>query len=285
MRCYMVFLALLSLVVHVGANAQTTMTTDLRSANLIPTSDPYCGSTTGDCATSNLCSTTQVTVNGFPQDVVDWVLVDIWGVQNSDALASLVQEDIASACLVRQPALLLSNGRIVDPILYTSNNTVGTTSNCGAISGVSTSTACPGLVVSSPKVTQAQGSSSLHLVIRHRNHLTVLSSVGAAATATNTSVDDVISFYYDFNGETAAFGGTLPGGQQAAGGGVYAMYGGDANGDGEVKVSDYTRDIAGAFTNSNGYSIVDVNLDGVVNVEDYTEAVRGAVGASTVVGN
>ena len=282
MKYYMVLLVLLGLVVSAGASAQTTMTTDLRSTNLVPTSDPYCANTAGDCATSDLCSVTQVTVNSFPQDVVDWVLVEVWGIQDPSALASIAQENGASTCLARQPALLLSNGRVVDPNLYTSNNTADSMSTCGDIDGDPTATTCPGLVIISSAIIQAQNNSSLHLVIRHRNHLSVLSAEGVLPTTVSAS--DMPSFYYDFSAtETAALGGTLPGGQRARSG-VYAMYGGDANGDGEVQVSDYTRDIAGDFENS-GYLMVDVNLDGVVDINDYTQTVNSAAGAATILGN
>ena len=139
------------------------------SANV--TSDPYCDAvTTGSCSTTSFCTSTRATVTTMPTDAVDWVLVEIWGILPGAQLETIA--DSAGACLVRKSALLLNNGRLVDP---TRVNASTNASSCGAVT--TEVTTCPGIrltEVESAFLGGVEDSSSLHLVIRHRNHVSVL---------------------------------------------------------------------------------------------------------------
>jgi hypothetical protein len=103
-----------------------------------------------------------------------------------------------------------------------------------------------------------------YLVVRHRNHLSVMS---ANPIAVNFSSG---RFEYDFTtGLSKYYGGDAA----SLGGGIYGMYAGDVNGDGILKYNAANNDrsliyvrIGGASVNAtvSGYFPEDVNMDGTV---------------------
>jgi len=98
---------------------------------------------------------------------------------------------------------------------------------------------------------------TLHPVVKHRNHLCVVSSIPVAFT--NRSIA------YDFSANWAA----SHGGSNACirlAPGVSGMIAGDANGDGLVTRSD--TDICQALQGRTGYTCADFNLDGIVDGRD-----------------
>jgi hypothetical protein len=98
-----------------------------------------------------------------------------------------------------------------------------------------------------------------YLVVRHRNHLSVMS---ANPIAVNFSSG---RFENDFTTELSKF---YRGGAASLGGGVYGMYAGDATADGQVNASDRTS--VDNSLNSVGLMNADVSLDGQVNATDRT---------------
>ncbi len=106
-------------------------------------------------------------------------------------------------------------------------------------------------------------SGSYYIVIRHRNHLAIMS---AAAISLSSSTP-----LYNFSSAQSQAYGTNP--MASLTGGIFGMYAGDVNGDGVIKYNlggndravIYAR-IGGGSINSSksGYFNEDVNLDGVV---------------------
>ena len=95
-----------------------------------------------------------------------------------------------------------------------------------------------------------------YVVLRHRNHLSVMSS---SALELNSS-----SVLYDFTTGQAKAYGTSP--MKLLTTGVFGMYAGDANGSGIVSAADAN----GVFNalNATGYNANDANLSGIVTAAD-----------------
>ena len=102
----------------------------------------------------------------------------------------------------------------------------------------------------------------LYVVVRHRNHLAVMSATGAL-------FDNLTGVYsYDFTtGLAKAYGG---GNGYKAVNGTYAMVVGDINQDGNIFVTDYNIWATG-FGATNGYFNTDLNMDGNAFVTDYNK--------------
>ncbi len=154
----------------------------------------------------------------IPMDVVDWVLVEVRDANN----VALVLETKA--------ALLLSNGNIVSA---DSPNATG---------------------IPFFNITAEQ---TYKLVIRHRNHIDLLS-------ANNVSLPNTIT--YNFSQASEVEGGAAQ--LHNLGDGNHSMIGGDFTGDGVVTLNDFNL-----FVNTTGmtntYSPADCNLDGHVTVSDF----------------
>jgi hypothetical protein len=159
-------------------------------------------------------------------DVVDWVLVELrQAVDGASATSSTV--------LSKRAALLKTDGSIVDV-----SGTGPVTFNIGCVNT----------------------GNNLYVVVRHRNHLAIMSANGATLTSG--------VYNYDFTTNvTQAYGGTN-GFKQV--GTVSAMVAGDIDHDGSVAVSDYNAWAAG-FGLTNAYYGFDLDMDGSVAVSDYNK--------------
>lgn len=109
---------------------------------------------------------------------------------------------------------------------------------------------------------------SYYVVIRHRNHLAIMS---ANALTLSSSLAGVyltggISNYNFSSAQTQAYG-TNP--MSDAGGGVWAMIVGDANEDGNITTIDYNLWLPDNNSAASGYLATDMNLDGNVTTADY----------------
>jgi len=112
-----------------------------------------------------------------------------------------------------------------------------------------------------------------YIVVRHRNHLDVMSSSGV-------TLSTVVS-EYDFSTGTGQYTGNDAAVLES---GVYGMYAGDMDKDGEVTTTDYTIWYNNARIGTSGYASTDVNLDTQVTTEDYTNWYNNArIGASSIV--
>jgi hypothetical protein len=111
-----------------------------------------------------------------------------------------------------------------------------------------------------------------YLVVRHRNHLAIMSANAVALSAS--------SALYDFTtGQGQAYS-TNPGvldpmiGLGTGGTAPFGMIAGDANSNRTINAADRTATRLGA--NSSGYRLDDVSLDGNTNAADRTKTRRNA---------
>ena len=98
--------------------------------------------------------------------------------------------------------------------------------------------------------------SEFHFVIRHRNHLDILSA---------NPVERKLYMNYSFNLQSKAYG---PEALKYSGDNKWLMYAGDVNQDIVIQTTDYDE----WFFNPSQvgvYNAVDMNLDGVIQVTDY----------------
>jgi hypothetical protein len=126
-------------------------------------------------------------------DIVDWIFLEI-----REATSAIAAN--GSSVIARQAAFLKKDGSIVD----TSGNNF--------------------------PMFNLTFSDSLFLVVRHRNHLAVMSS-----TALKNDGENIYS--YDFTtGVNKVFGGSA--GYKDLGGGIFALVAGDGNADGKIDLQD-----------------------------------------------
>ena len=167
------------------------------------------------------------TVASVPANIVDWVLVELRQATSPELATS-------STILAKRAAFLKSDDSVVD------------------LDGTSP--------VQFDNATIESGK-NLYVVVRHRNHLAIMSATGATL---NNGV-----YSYDFTtGLAQAFGGGN--GYKQVGTGKYAMVVGDVDQDGNIFVSDYNA-WATSFGNTNGYLKADLDMDGNVFVSDYNK--------------
>ena len=192
-----------------GAFNGNSMDTGLGS--LVPLNQPYNTSPWNYDGTE--------TIPDIPEDVVDWVLVELYDASEADSISPA--NKIAS-----QAALLLSNGIVAN------TDVLSTLHFSGEIND------------------------SLFVLIRHRNHLPVLS-----AHPLIESPDGI--YHYDFS---ISVDKAYQSGEKEISG-YAAMYGGDVNADGSIN----TGDITGSWNTESGtagYLQSDVNLDGQSDNKD-----------------
>ena len=163
-------------------------------------------------------------VTSIPAGVVDWVLIELRDASTAAAATS-------ATIIKKRAGFLLSNGSIVD------------------LDGTS-----------QPYIGNPVVANNLYIVIRHRNHLAIMSNAGASLS---TGV-----YSYDFTTALAqAYGGGT--GYKAIGS-LFGMVVGDDNNDGSVNILDYNP-WAINFQKASGYYTADLNFDGSINILDYNK--------------
>nr|HMS53085.1 hypothetical protein [Chitinophagales bacterium] len=191
------------------------MQTGLNFQPLIPTTQPY------NTAPWNYAGTESYT-GTLPTTVIDWVLVELMNIVNNDNFT--VQG--------RKAALLLSNGKIVDPT-WTTNNAIDGVLFDGAFTG-----------------------QTLSVAVRHRNHLAIVSA-NPVALPNATTVDLSIA--------NNVMGGSA---QLKLLGSEYCMLAGDYDANGTITVADFNG-YATESSGINNYFKADFNLDKNVTVADF----------------
>jgi hypothetical protein len=101
------------------------------------------------------------------------------------------------------------------------------------------------------------GVDSVYVVVRHRNHLDVMSAEKVAVTGVST---------LDFTTSATAFGASA---QKNVEGVTYALFAADANADGDVQALDFNAYLAQTTSGAIGYQSGDFNMDGVVQALDF----------------
>lgn len=173
--------------------------------------------------------TGEETVESIPVGVVDWIFLELREAPIPD-LAS------TSTIVARRAAFLLNNGLVVD------------------LDGISP--------VDFDDVQTSIGN-SLYLVLRHRNHIDLISAYGIAK-------DNLGLYYYDFSKESNIYGkqaGYIKNDHKCL------MVSGDINVDGKVSVTDYNH-WAISYGQANGYFSSDLDMDGNSFVTDYNRWAR-----------
>jgi hypothetical protein len=118
-----------------------------------------------------------------------------------------------------------------------------------------------------------EGDKNYYLVIRHRNHLDVMSSSAVALNGSSANSYDfttALSQYHTVDSDAA----------KDLGSGVWGMIAGDPNNSGAVNATDYLE--VKNNIGSSAYSGSDNNLNGAVNATDYL-VVKPNIGNSTQV--
>ena len=126
----------------------------------------------------------------------------------------------------------------------------------------------PGLLTTDGKVINSDGSpfsfpyilsGQYYVLVRHRNHLSIMSS-------NKVQLDDYVIINYDFtDSQSKAFGENA---MVDLGDGKFGMIAGDGNADGVINVLDYST-VANNIL-SRGYAQGDMDMNGVMNVLDYS---------------
>jgi hypothetical protein len=162
-------------------------------------------------------------VASIPANVVDWVLLEL-----RDA-AGAASANAASVVAVKA-AFILKNGSIVD------------------IDGVS-----------NPEF-DASITQNMFVVVRHRNHLDIMTA--------NSPVETGGVYMYDFTTSAGQAYGTDP--QKDLGNGIFGMYSGDSNADNIINNVDKSEDWSQEAGKA-GYYGTDFNLDGQSDNPDKNE--------------
>jgi hypothetical protein len=173
------------------------------------------------------------TLASVPDNMVDWVLLDFRD-------ASSPAEALTSPSIRREAAILSSDGTI--------------TATSGSL----------------PK---APGNINqwLFVIVQHRNHLGIISSLPA------NTFNGI--YQYDFSVDIiSAWGGGM--GYKCLPNGPCAMVGGDGNCDQQISNPDKAQ-IWSSFSGSPGYQSADYNLDGQVDNKDKNEIWKGNQGYSS----
>jgi hypothetical protein len=186
-----------------GPYSGSSMSTALKTAGVIPTTDPYSGTET---------------VASIPAGVVDWVRVQL--------------RSNTTTTVATRAAFVKSDGTVVDK---------------DGTSPVSFTGASP---------------ASYYVVVRHRNHLAIMSA-SAVALSGSTSL-------YDFTtAQSQAYGASPMKGLGAGNTAPFALYAGDANGDGQITSTDFNVFNPKFTSGATGYQASDWNMDDQVTSTDF----------------
>ena len=178
------------------------------------------------CALPIYPYTLEAPVASIPVGAVDWVLVDL---RDADVPANAVPATRLAgwpkAYFVRNDGQIIdANGNLPD--------------------------------IGSPTV-----GGGLFIVIRHRNHIDVMSAYPASLSGNTYS--------YDFTGSLGqAY--SLGAGYKEIGTGIFGMVSGDTDADGAVFTSDFNA-WAGQFGNDDVYENADLDMDGSVFTSDFNK--------------
>ena len=166
-------------------------------------------------------------VDAIPPGVVDWVLVELrQSINPADALPATRLTGWPKAYFLK------SDGVIVD------------------LDGTSL-----------PNIGNPEIASNLYIVVRHRNHIAIMSSAGMNISGSN--------FVYDFSDAVSKAHGAFAGYRQIVPG-VFGMVSGDTDGDGTISVLDFSK-WATDFGKIDIYLPADIDGDGEVSVLDFSK--------------
>ena len=290
-----------------SVQAQPTMTAELAKQDRLPADNPYCGAygiTSGrelvvlplsssddydplvpSCVDIDLSSVTALPDgrkapnfdDGNDVGVVDWVLVEVRAAEAGTEAGSFDSGTV----MAQIPALLLSSGLVVDAMKFFSELDGTARTTCATVGAE----ACADADVDVPADAFPVGQ-DIRLVLRHRNHLDVMSASTVPDTAGVREVDfSVTANIFTPAGRTSVWqfedgvtSGTLARILQSYPNSAF-MVPGDTDGDGNVRPGDVTgpTGYVSAEVRARVYASADTNLDDRVRPNDVTE--RGYVTA------
>jgi hypothetical protein len=216
-----------------GPYSGTAMTTSLNAMGLIPLSQPF-----NTNPSAEWYYTGSESVASIPNaDVTDWILMELRETSGGASTAT------RQTMIAEQAGFMLKNGKVVG--LDGSSN------------------------MSYPVVV----TQNLYLVLWHRNHLGVMSSVPLVSSGNVYS--------YDFStAASQAYGGSN--GHKQIATGVWGMFSGDGNGDSQVSNADKI-DVWKVQSGNSGYLAGDFNLSGQVDNVDKVDKWKPNSGAGSQV--
>lgn len=168
-------------------------------------------------------------VVSIPANVVDWILIE-----HRKPSSGLPADALIASITGRKAGFLLNTGLVVD---------------------------LDGVTPLSVPITK-QGTS--FIVVRHRNHLGVLSNAIASNSAGNFTND----FTQLANSYKPAGASSDPVVLLAGGGGKYGLWPGDANKSGAINATDVSTLKSAIAGSATGYLLTDVNLSNSINATD-----------------
>ena len=266
-----ILLALVLLVPTINV-AQTLRN---QSISNIGMTDPYCGTdgylqaALGLEAEEAKCSSITIT-NTVNDNVSDWVLLELRAVDSGNEVGSATTGTVVA----RKPAFLLQNGYVVDAEEYSGTDV------CNNFDEQDT-TNCPPVEFDFADNNQILNK-DLYVVVRHLNHLDVISNERMSTATTTIGA----RYSYDFTplteGETnAARGGNL--GLKIENG-MATMYVGDVNSDANINAADYLqiyRDIDREIDMGTTSKGSDIDFSGTVDADDVSSRLGENLGRTT----
>ena len=276
-----------------GSVQAQSMAVTLSQMESLEASDPYCGENAypaaqttvtidavgaADVAPGCVSTTLMEAPNFAAQDgdgndvgVVDWILVEVRAAAADTPAAEFVKDTFT----VQIPALLLSNGLVVDAAKFAELDEAAKTV-CATVGS-----SCDDADVEVPAAAFPD-EQDIRLVLRHRNHLDVMSmdvvaeedgvrSVNFTSVTSSYTPSADIPVVWSYKegqvGDLARILQPYPG--------VAFMVPGDTDGNGRVEPVDVTgpTGFTGAFISAitTGYLLADTSLNNVVEPNDVTE--------------
>ena len=227
----------------------------------------------------HLCEVVSTTGTSVPAGVVDWVLLELRAINAGGVLGDATKGTVVA----RKPAFLLANGRVVDAEMY-ADLADGERLPANAADDpcedmpLDQDNACPDVVFSEGNVSSSVSGKDLFLVVRHRNHLDIMSSGKLG--------NDGSIYTYDFTDDATKAAGGVTGIKNNAGrnNNRVAMYAGDVNYSDSINTADFNilRPNIGRSIVDGNYGTIkgNVNLSVSINIADFN-ALRPNIGKST----
>jgi hypothetical protein len=113
---------------------------------------------------------------------------------------------------------------------------------------------------STPRFAMDAGNGDYYLVLKHRNHGRIMSQA-------RVSLQKGSSNLYDFTSGSGQFHSSGEAVELETG--VWGMWTGDINQDGQVTTSDYVFWYNSSYAGESGYRISDLNQDALINIDDF----------------
>ena len=260
-----------------AVGAQTTQTMDRMVTDIeVPLQDPYCDGSYNDITidTENPLSCPSVAVEAVPANVVDWVLLELRSAAAGD------NANVATDVVARKPAFLLSNGRVVDASRYAEQIMQDPALLCAVSELEINQETCPDVeFIELEEATDED----IYLVIRHRNHLDVISATNITGEEDENRNADIYRHDFSVGGSALNDASAL----KEKDSDIHVLYGGDVNRDGEVNITDYTGtdDTVGAASSIgiSAYHDGDTNFSSIVTPADYSDIIANNLTQSSQV--